>query len=212
MSPATKKKNKKKRPFELPRAIRLTNVRIASQVFFFSAFLLAVWATWTTRLGGYPVSRILEMDPLVLISTGLATGYVYRFLGWALVILAATLLFGRVFCNWMCPYGTLHQFVGWLFNIRKHPDRWKSNRYKQIYNLKYMILIVFLIMSIFGALQIWLLDPICLMYRTFATAFAPAWALAGAYALLIGGLVAVWVRLVSRTQQGALSTTTAARR
>jgi len=44
-----------------------------------------------------------------------------------------------------------------------------------------------------------------------ATAFAPAWALAGAYALLIGGLVAVWVRLVSRAQRGALGTTAAAR-
>ena len=40
-------------------------------------FVLAVWATWTSRLGGYPVSGLLEMDPLVLISTVLATGYVY---------------------------------------------------------------------------------------------------------------------------------------
>jgi len=44
-----------------------------------------------------------------------------------------------------------------------------------------------------------------------STAFAPAWALAGAYVLLIGGLGAVWVRLVSRAQQGSLGTTTAAR-
>jgi polyferredoxin/formate hydrogenlyase subunit 6/NADH:ubiquinone oxidoreductase subunit I len=169
MSPA----KKKRKPWTMPRAFRLTNVRIASQVFFFAAFILAVWATWTTRLEGYPVSRLLEFNPLVTISTGLATGYIYRALGWALLIIGLTFLFGRVFCNWICPYGTLHQFIGWAFNIRKHPDRWKSNRYKKIYNLKYMILIVFIIMSAFGALQIGLLDPICLMYRTFATAFAP---------------------------------------
>ena len=156
------------------RLLRLTNVRIVSQVFFFTAFVLSVWATWTSRLGGYPVSRMLEFDPLVALATGLATGFIYRALGWALLILAVTLLFGRVFCNWVCPYGTLHQLVGWLFNIRKHPDRWKSNRYKTIYALKYMILIVFLIMASLGALQIGLLDPICLMYRTMATAFAPA--------------------------------------
>jgi len=156
------------------RGLRLTNVRIVSQAFFFAAFVLAVWATWTTRLGGYPVSRILEMDPLVLISTALATGHVYRFLGWGLIVLAATFLFGRVFCNWMCPYGTLHQFVGWLFNIRKTSERWKSNEYKKVYVLKYALLAVFLIMAFMGALQIGLLDPICLMYRTVATAFAPA--------------------------------------
>ena len=156
------------------RGLRITNVRILSQVFFFVAFLLAVWATWTTRLGGYPVSRILEMDPLVTIATALATGHVYRFLGWGILILAVTLLFGRVFCNWACPYGTLHQFVSWVFSVMKTSERWESNRYRPIFTLKYMILAVFLIMASLGALQIGLLDPICLMYRTFATAFAPA--------------------------------------
>ncbi len=156
------------------RLLRLTNVRIVSQTFFFVAFVLAVWATWTSRLGGYPVSRLLEMDPLVGLSTALATGYVYRALGWGLLVLALTLVFGRVFCNWICPYGTLHQFVGWLFNVRKPAERWASNRYRRIYFLKYGILTVFLLMAAMGALQIGLLDPICLMYRTFATAIAPA--------------------------------------
>ncbi|UCF69034.1 MAG: 4Fe-4S dicluster domain-containing protein [Acidobacteriota bacterium] len=160
--------------YEPKRLLRLTNARIVSQVFFFVAFLLAVWATWTSRLGGYPVSRLLEMDPLVMVATALSTGYVYRFLGWGLLILALTLVLGRVFCNWICPYGTLHQFVGWLFNTRKPADRWASNRYRKIYFFKYAILTVFLIMALMGALQIGLLDPICLMYRTFATAVAPA--------------------------------------
>lgn len=159
--------------------LRLTTVRIASQAFFFLAFLAAVWATWTSRLGGYPVSRLLEMDPLVMIATGLSTGLVYRYLGWGLIVLCLTLLFGRVFCNWICPYGTLHQFTSWLFNIRKPSERWASNRYRRIYFLKYGILSVFLILALFGALQIGLLDPICLMYRTFATAVAPAADMAG---------------------------------
>lgn len=153
---------------------RITNVRIISQIFFFSLFFFFVWATWTSRLGGYPVSRILEMDPLVMISTMLSTGYVYRYLGWGLLILAITLLFGRVFCNWICPYGSLHQFIGWLFNIGSARNRIGDNRYRSIYFLKYGILIVLLLMAFMGALQIGLLDPICLMYRSFATAVAPA--------------------------------------
>lgn len=109
-----------------------------------------------------------------MISTMLSTGYVYRYLGWGLVILAVTLLFGRVFCNWICPYGTLHQFVGWLFNIGNARDRIKENRYRPIYYLKYLVLAVMLLMAFMGALQIGLLDPICLMYRSFATVVAPA--------------------------------------
>ncbi len=154
--------------------LRLTNIRIVSQVFFFAVFLFSIWATWTSRLGGYPVSRLLEMDPLVMISTMLSTGYVYRYLGWGCIILALTLLFGRVFCNWICPYGTLHQFIGWLFNILPAKKRIEKNRYRDFYFLKYVILGVFLLMAAMGALQIGLLDPICLMYRTFATVFAPA--------------------------------------
>ena len=71
--------------FNVRKAMRITNVRIATQAFFFFLFLFLVWATWTARIGGYPVSRILEMDPLVAISTFISTGYVYRFLGWSLI-------------------------------------------------------------------------------------------------------------------------------
>lgn len=158
--------------------LRLTNVRIASQIFFFGAFILLCWLTWTSRLEGYPVSRILEMDPLVMISTMLSTGYVYRYLGWGLLVLGLTFLAGRVFCNWICPYGTLHQFIGWLFNVHKTKDNFDRNRYLDVYYFKYALLTVFLIMASMGALQIGLLDPICLMYRTVATVIAPTFDMA----------------------------------
>jgi len=157
----------------LNRWLRLTRIRIASQVFFFTLFIFAVWATWTSRLGGYPVSALLELDPLVMFSTVLATGYVYKLLGWGLIIIAITFLFGRVFCNWICPYGTLHQFIGWLFDNRTGAERIAQNRYHPAQFLKYSILIVFLLMSAMGALQIGLLDPIVMMYRAMATFFAP---------------------------------------
>jgi len=82
-----------------------------------------------------------------------------------------TFLFGRVFCNWICPYGTLHQFVGWLFENRAMSERIGQNRYHKAQFLKYSILIVFLLMSAMGVLQIGLLDPIVMMYRAMATFF-----------------------------------------
>jgi polyferredoxin len=155
------------------RWLRLTRVRILSQVTFFALFILAVWATWTSRLGGFPVSGLLELDPLVLVSTVLATGYVYKLLGWGLIIIAITFLFGRVFCNWMCPFGTLHQFVNWLFDRRPAAERIGLNRYRPAQSLKYGILILFLMMSAMGVLQIGLLDPIVMMYRAMATFVSP---------------------------------------
>ena len=118
------------------RWFRLTRVRIASQAVFFVLFVLAVWATWTSRLGGYPVSRLLELDPLVTLSTALATGYVYKFLGWGLLLVVVTFVFGRVFCNWMCPYGTLHQLVSWLFDVRGNSQRIRANGYHRLQYLR----------------------------------------------------------------------------
>ena len=185
----------------LNRWLRLTRVRIASQIFFLALFVLAVWATWTSRLGGYPVSALLELDPLVMLSTVLATGYVYKLLGWGLIIVAITFLFGRVFCNWMCPYGTLHQFIGWLFDNRPAHRRIEQNRYHPVQFLKYSILIVFLLMSAMGALQIGLLDPICLLHRSVTAAILPTLnmptqSIFGDYKMHVGGWIIGFLLLI----------------
>ncbi len=193
--PETTSEEKKEIP-RLHRWLRLTNVRIVSQVLFFAAFIFFVWATWTSRLGGYPVSRLLEMDPLVMLGTMLSTGHVYRHLGWGLLVVVLTLLFGRVFCNWICPYGALHQSVGWLFSVGNAKSRIEKNAYRPIHFLKYSILVVFLLMAAMGALQIGLLDPICLMYRSFAAVVAPATDLAidqAAHTADKTGLEALWL-------------------
>lgn len=156
------------------RWLRLSNARLVSQVLFFALFLFFAWASWTSRLGGYPVSRLLELDPLVALSTALSTGTVYRALGWSLLVVGVTLVLGRVFCNWICPYGTFHQFVGWLFNTRSTPQRIASNRFRDAQALKYALLTVFLVASALGMLQIGLLDPIVTVYRAMATVFGPA--------------------------------------
>ncbi len=184
------KPNKDNSPW-YARVFRITNIRVVSQFVFFALFAFLLWATWFSRLGGYPVSMFLEVDPLVGFATALSTGTVYRWLWRGMFVLVPTLLFGRVFCNWMCPYGTLHQFIGWIFNIRSNKDRLNSNRYRAGFQLKYYILTVFLILAAFGSLQIGLLDPICLRVRTFTVAFAPAldfWAISGNTVIANAGL------------------------
>ena len=156
------------------RVFRITTVRIVSQAVFFALFVFLLWVTWFSRLGGYPVSLFLEVDPLVGVATALSTHTIYRGLWRGIFVLIPTLLLGRAFCNWMCPYGTLHQFFGWLFNIRNNKDNIARNRWRPVFRLKYVILVMFLVLAGFGALQIGLLDPICLLVRTFTTTFEPA--------------------------------------
>jgi polyferredoxin len=156
------------------RVLRITNWRIVTQAFFFALFVFLLWTTWFSRLKGYPVSLFLEMDPLVTLATAISTHTVYRWLWRAMWILVPTLVLGRVFCGWICPYGTLHNFVGWVFNIRKNRHNIEANVYRPAFQLKYIGLTIFLVLAGFGALQIGLLDPICLLVRSFAIAGKPA--------------------------------------
>jgi polyferredoxin len=156
------------------RVFRITTVRIISQAVFFALFAFLVWTTWFSRLGGYPVSLFLEVDPLVGFATALSTHTVYRWLWRGLFVLIPTLLLGRVFCNWMCPYGTLHQFFGWVFNVRTNRANLDHNRYRSVFQIKYVILTMLIVLAAFGSLQIGLLDPICLLVRTMTVTVAPA--------------------------------------
>ncbi len=156
--------------------LKLRNVRRVAQVFFFSLFLFFVVVTDLRYLKGYPVSLFLELDPLVALAAAIATHAIYKGLLWSLVLLVPTLLLGRIFCNWICPYGILHHFIGWLIGKGRaeERDRIEANRYRSLYSVKYLILIAMLLGAVFGSLQIGLLDPICLFHRSMTTAILPA--------------------------------------
>ena len=93
-------------------------------------------------LQGYPVSLFLELDPLVGFATAITTTTVYKGLILCTLLLIPTFVLGRFFCNWVCPYGTLHQLTGWLFGRRDEQARIESNRFKKLQQLKYVFLIM----------------------------------------------------------------------
>jgi MauM/NapG family ferredoxin protein len=153
--------------------MKIRTARRISQVFFIGLFLFLTAVADLRYLKGYPVSLFLELDPLVGVATALASHSLYKGLLWGLALLIPTLLLGRIFCNWICPYGILHHFIGWLAGSRDEKKRIESNRYKTIYNLKYVILVAMLAAAALGSLQIGLLDPICLFHRSMTTAVLP---------------------------------------
>ena len=133
--------------------MKTRTVRRLAQVFFFSLFLFFVFVTDLRYLKGYPVSLFLELDPLVSFATAITTHTVYMGLLWSLLLIIPTLLFGRIFCNWICPYGILHHFIGWLMGKRRagERERIEANRYKKLYSLKYVILIAMIVAALYIA-------------------------------------------------------------
>jgi len=120
-------------------------VRRISQVFFLILFFgfcaVSSLGEKGWQLRGWPVNWFLELDPLAGIGNLLATHTLYKGLLWGLVPVALTILLGRFFCGWVCPFGTLHQVVGYLGKRRKSTvEKREPNRYSQWKAVKYWIL------------------------------------------------------------------------
>ncbi len=125
----------------------MVKIRRAYEVLFLGLFLFFLIITDLRYLKGWPVSIFLEATPLVAVSTALTTHTIYRNLVWGLVIIAVTMMLGRVWCNWMCPFGILHHFFGWIGNRRNTKQMIESNRYRWFYSIKYYILAAMLVMA-----------------------------------------------------------------
>ena len=97
------------------------------------------------QLRGWPVNWILQLDPLVGLGTLLATGTLYNGLLWGLATVVLTIFLGRFFCGWICPFGTLHQIVGYVGHRKKSAAAMAGiNRYRRAQSVKYGVLIVIL--------------------------------------------------------------------
>jgi polyferredoxin/formate hydrogenlyase subunit 6/NADH:ubiquinone oxidoreductase subunit I len=136
--------------------MRIVTVRRISQVFF---FLLFIWFCVVTTIGvewwqlrGWPVNWFLQLDPLVAVATMLSTKSLYRSLLWALVTVVLTIILGRFFCSWVCPFGTLHHLIGYLAKRgKKVSAKIALNRYHPGQSVKYYLLI-FLLTAASGSL------------------------------------------------------------
>jgi polyferredoxin len=126
---------------------QMVNIRRAYEVLFLGLFLFFLFITDLRYLKGWPVSLFLEATPLVAVATALTTHTIYRNLVWGLAIIAITMMVGRVWCNWMCPFGILHHFFGWIGNRRNTKQMIEVNRYRKIYAIKYYILAVMIAMA-----------------------------------------------------------------
>ncbi|MCU0687994.1 MAG: 4Fe-4S binding protein [Polyangiaceae bacterium] len=157
-----------------------------AQAFFFALFMYFLFQT--TFRGSFnaaageavrlplPVEAFLLADPFVAAMTLLSTHTVYRGLLWSVGLLALTLVFGRVFCGWICPFGTLHHFTAWLMPSRvgRGGSRVEANKTHGYQRAKYYLLYFFLVAALAGSALGGLFDPICIVVRSIGLAALPA--------------------------------------
>ena len=174
-----------KTPRKIIRVLRWAR-RISQGVFLTLFLLLLLQTTFrgsfsadpgaTVRLP-WPVEAFFYLDPYAALLTFLSTFTVYRGLLWSLIVVALTLVFGRVFCGWVCPMGTVNHVLGWLLPSRKGKGgkRIAANRTAPVrQRVKYYLLYASLAAALGGSVVGGILDPIALLVRSLGMSVLPA--------------------------------------
>ncbi len=157
----------------------MKNFRRISQGLFLLLFLFLFIQTESKGNDelGWPVRLFLDFDPLTLITTLLSAHAAAVAFFFSLITIVVTLLFGRVFCGWVCPLGTLNNIVGALRKDRptplSSPLAKGGVRGVNWHRVKYYILIGILTSAVFTLQPVGLLDPLSLLIRSFSLSIYP---------------------------------------
>jgi len=119
------------------------------------------------------VDFYFNMDPLVLAIMWLGGHAAAVALLLSLITVAVTLVFGRWFCGWFCPFGALHNLMSsWRGGTKK--QKLETGGYGPWHNSKYYVLIALLLAALLGANLAGWIDPFSFFYRSMTLAVFPA--------------------------------------
>lgn len=148
------------------------------QALFFGLFVaLFVWVCWPYGGTDYaqrrdtkemvPAEIFLMLDPLVSLSTAIASRSWIASLACAGIILAVCLLIPRGFCGYICPLGTTIDLFDWAVGGRI--TRWKLKDHRRGWwvHLKYYLLFSCLVAAVCGVLVTGLVAAIPVVTRAF---------------------------------------------
>lgn len=130
--------------------------------------LLALVAYTTRDVRGILSARdLMGLDPLAGLAATVASRRWLAHFTPALVLLLSSLALGRFWCGWLCPLGTLLDWISPRSASRKQvPPGWRR--------VKYGLLSLIVFAALWGNLTLLILDPLTLFVRSVATLLLPA--------------------------------------
>jgi MauM/NapG family ferredoxin protein len=139
------------------------------QTLTFALYVYLLFAALQRRIAFPLADLFFRLDPLNAAAAMLASrAWIPRFAP-ALITLGLTIVLGRVWCGWICPLGTLLEWVRFPAAVRRSlsiSPRWR--------HVKTLLLIGILAMALLGSLFLLILDPLALLTRANTTTILPA--------------------------------------
>lgn len=132
---------------------------------FFVIFIGSQRGEWPVTLVNLP----LRIDPLTVLVNFIASRTLLSGSLLALILILLTLIFGRVWCGWLCPLGTV------LDSISPRRDNKIVPRERFAWRgVKYGLLLTILVAALLGNSTLLVLDPITILLRSLTVSIWPA--------------------------------------
>lgn len=126
------------------------------------------------RRAAFPLADVFfRFDPLSALTSMVSRRAWLPHFEPAIVTVAATVVLGRVWCGWVCPLGTVAEYVS--FGQARRRAKRLAPRLRLV---KYLLLVAIVAMAALGSLTLLVLDPLAMLTRTMTTALIPAFDLA----------------------------------
>ena len=140
-------------------------VQYAALFAFLLFFLVSKQRSWPADLANLP----MRLDPLLMLAHLFASRTFLLGSSLALLAILLTLVFGRAWCGWICPLGTvldLFSLKRWRGKRPPPPESWRK--------VKYSLLLVTLAAAALGNLTLLIFDPLTIFFRSLSVAIWPA--------------------------------------
>jgi polyferredoxin len=134
------------------------------------AIFIALFA-WSRQDGGSAavINIPMRMDPLLILGHLAASRTLLAGSALALIVILLTVVFGRAWCGWLCPVGTILDIFPlkhWRKNGSSPAEGWRR--------VKFDLVIVIFAAALLGNLTLLFFDPLALLLRTLTVSVWPA--------------------------------------
>jgi polyferredoxin len=145
--------------------------RRVSQTLFLGLWILLFWQISHRSFGPVPPELFLVTDPLIATLVIAASRIWEPVMLYGLILVGLTVVFGRFFCGWVCPVGTILDVVGRMWRGRmsvvlQNDDAWRR--------VKYCFLIALCAGALTGTQLVYLGDPLVIFFRAITTGPLPS--------------------------------------